>query len=265
MATNTVGIFGTMVINGYTASQLEAANARSQMARALGKIFEKPRLDGPRRKRLHDDIGRRAQQAVLNAYAQTVTARKRTPSYRLGDRYAGGRLRAAIASSSFYEATPRGLTFINRDVLDREAKHWHRLNFGAGARGGGGRRLYEIRWGGLVAATIGFDDGPSKAFGLPEGFFLGPEGRPVPWGSAPRSSQPFVALRKPQRFPTSGIAARRFLDTGVATIARMLPRAYQDYYREIAAHAKSDPSASITRFVTVSPRPQATSSRRRNY
>lgn len=259
---------GSMIVNGYAASMADVSQARSQMLQALGKIFDKPRLDSARKQRLHDAIGRRGQQAVLNSYAQVVTARKRTASYRTtgrSRRYAGGALRRAIASHEFYEATPDGLNFIRRSVLDREAKHWHRLNFGAGARGGGGRTAYQIRWGGLVAATIGFDDGPSKAFGMPEGFFRGPEGAPVPWGAAATSSQPFFATGRKQRFPTQGIAARRFLDTGVGAVAKLLPRAYQDYYREIAAEARKDPTSRMARYVTVSPRPQKTSARRRTY
>lgn len=265
---------GNMVINGMTASMVDVSQARSQMLRNIGRIFANRRVDTERKKRMHAEIGQRGQRAVLNSYAQAVTAHKKVPSYRVGGgrkgRYAGGALRRAIGQSNFYEATATGLNFINRNELDKEAAHWHRLNFGAGDKAGKGRRaqVFQVRWGGLVAATLGLEDGPSPAFGLPVGFWIGGEGA-APGSGIPRvtkfgggSHQAFYPTGTTQRFPTDGIAARRFLDTGVREIARELPRAYEGYYREIYAEAKKDPTSRLRIYTTVSPRPQGHRMRR---
>lgn len=267
-----------MVINSTVASMVDVSQARTKMLQTLGRIFSKPELDTARKTRLHQAIGERGQQAVLNSYAQVVTARKRVPSYRIGSRYAGGALQRAISSSNFFRADGDGLQFINAGQLDTEAKQWHRLNFGAGRRASEGRTrgLYQIRWGGLVAATIGLDDGPSGPVFMPSGFWVGGGeiGRPGTGKAAGQqvrgkstTSQMFMPTRGPARFGTAGIAARRFLDTGVREIAKALPLAYQDYYREIFKEAKNDPTSHMAIHLqgSPSPRPQKVSVRRVNY
>lgn len=214
----------------------------------------------------HRRMGERAQQAVLSSYDQTVTRRKRPASrypYRAdaagkNRRYAGGALRRALADSSFYEASPRGLAIINRRTLNTEARHWARLNAGAGGLGEGSRRRYEIRASNLVIGTLGLDMAPRPAFGVPPGYWLNrseggtfrgvgatfAEGTPASKRTLQNASDPgrvgldefYPTRRRPKRV-TRGIEARNFLDAGVARIAEDLfdwdegyPRLYRNLW-----------------------------------
>lgn len=214
----------------------------------------------------HTTIAENAQRSVLKSYDQVVTRRKgpagRTP-YRLAasspqnERHAGGALRRALASPDFWEATATGIRFVNVELLDREASHWARLNAGAGSRGTGSRRSFEIRWSNLVVASLGMEMNASPSFAIPRGYWfdrgagspVGPGAMPnghdefYPIGEGPRRGTSRVMGRdgegRAQRVPlqrrrmSQGIRARNFLDAGVATIARELPQAYERVYADL--------------------------------
>lgn len=210
-------------------------------------------------RQVHETIGLRAQQAVLNSYAQVVTAQKHVPSYRLADggknqRYAGGKLREALSSAAMVSASERGLRFIDTDVLDAQARHWARLNAGALGIGGGSRRTFDIRWSNFVIAALGINMVPSAGFFVPRGYWWegngpvppGPTGTSqfYPAGSGPRASaqtrlfatgeggarKSIVFQRKRV---SRGIRARNFLDAGVARIAEDLGPAYDRLYKDL--------------------------------
>lgn len=211
-------------------------------------------------RRAHQTIGEAAQRAVLNSYAQVVTARKTVPSYRLesagaNTRYAGGKLKAALGNGRFFVATEHGIEFINIQLLDGAARHWARLNAGAGSVGGGSRRTFDVQWSNLVVASLGLEMNPSAPFTVPKGYWWNPSsGQPVapgangtsqffPLGSGPRSRaraslsassegrRSSVPLQR-QRV-TRGIVARNFLDAGVARIATDLGPAYGRLYQDL--------------------------------
>lgn len=230
-----------------------AAKSTSKQLQAIGRLVAGGH-DNERLTELHQKVGVAAQNRILNAYARNVTAKKLGPSYREGDRYAGGALRRALASPDFFRATPRGLDFINISLLDQEAYHWHRLNFGALPRGQGSTRSYEVRWGGLVAIAIGFNEGPSHEFGMPPGFWIAQEGKAGPRsrhvttgntfypfsrvGSVPGTGVKGSLVRQRAVPVTQGIVARHFLEAGLETIATTLPVAYQEYYRTVFEEAE---------------------------
>jgi hypothetical protein len=124
---------------------------------------------------IHEQIGAQAQQAILSSYD---SARAFSPlSYRVNDRYAGGKLRAAIADPNFYIPQPDGLLFINKGLLDQKAKQWYRLNFGAGLAGHNGhsRDLSLVFAGQNTGLKIGLERfGPSAPFDMPPGVFGNP-------------------------------------------------------------------------------------------
>ncbi len=210
----------------------------------------------------HRDIGLAAQQTVLASYDQVVTAREGPASrggYRAGaGRHAGGVLRRALRSPNFFVATPQGIDFVNVDMLDLEASHWHRLNFGAAPAGSGSHSTYAAYWGGLVIAALGYDQPPSNAFTLPRGFWISAEGK-VQRGSFLRRGQdafyPAGGSRfGPAKVATKGIVARNFLDAGLVRIANELGPAYDGLYHKWwdEASANAGPLAGV---VTVLPAP----------
>lgn len=224
----------------------------------------------------HRGVAELAQQSVLRSYAATVTGRKQAAGrnpYRANaggkmKRYAGGQLRAALADPAHIEVSPSLLSFMDVGILDARAKHWARLNAGALGKGKGSRRRFEMRWGDLTIAAIGVEMSPSAPFTVPRGYWWdGAKGQPVgpheqahgdsefhPMGSGPRKRarsylQGRTADDAVRRVPlqraklSAGIEARNFLDAGVATIARELPKSYDRLYERLfeTAIAKVQP------------------------
>lgn len=89
--------------------------------------------------------------AVKNAFRARVENKKRVASYRVGKgRLSGGALKRAVFHESQVKADGTGITYINQKLLNSEARHWARLNFGAGAAGAKTvqRRTYDLTFGG---------------------------------------------------------------------------------------------------------------------
>jgi hypothetical protein len=174
----------------------------------------------------HTQVAKLMQQAVLEDYdkAKARYGRNIAP-YRLTTRDAGGKLRAALQSNIFYRGTYDGIGFVNVSLLNNTARQWHRLNFGARPAGTYTPRLYQARFGNLVAGSFGYlGEGPSPGFGLPYGFFTR-EGAFYPRG--PR-----------QVIPTRGIRAWNFLDAGPRVLAERIGPAYDGLYRDWYASAQ---------------------------
>lgn len=249
----------TAAIAQALADAVQGANtATAQTLQELGRVIQQG-IAPQEFLTAHQTIGLAAQRAVLNSYAQVVTARKRVPSYRTepdgaNTRFAGGKLKAALSSPRFFVATPTGIQFINVDELDATARHWARLNAGAGAVGGGSRRTFDVRWSNLVVASLGLEMSPSPAFLIPRGYWWdAASGQPAapgatgtsefyPLGTGPRSraratlsaagESGRVNVPLQRRRVTGGIVARNFLDAGVARIATDLGPTYQRLYSD---------------------------------
>lgn len=202
----------------------------------------------------HRAIGAAAQRSVLASYDQTVgrTDRSGAHGYRQTgkfQRYSGGRLRAALASPDFWSADEDGIYFINVDLLNQRAAQWARINFGAGARGGGSRRSFDVRFSDLVVVSLGLNEAARPAFTIPTGYFTDGANGPIVapdrsnppgrafyvYGTGPHARTRYVTndegnrVRIPVvgRKATQGIRARNFLDAGVARIAREIPVQYK--------------------------------------
>lgn len=199
-------------------------------------------------------IGAAAQRSVLASYDQTVgrSDRSGASGYRQTGkfkRYSGGRLRAALASPDFWHADETGIYFINVDLLNQQAAQWARINFGAGARGHGSRRSFDVRFSDLVVVSLGLNEGARPAFTMPTGYFTegangpivapdrsNPPGRAFyVYGTGPHAKTRYVTNDEGERVrvpvvgkkATQGIRARNFLDAGVARIARETPVQYK--------------------------------------
>lgn len=253
----------TADVGAQLVAAVEHANTRtSRQVVALAEVFGRGLAPGERQA-MFQAIGEGARRSVQASYGATVTRRKkaagRYPYQRVhprNRRYAGGKIKEAIRQPNFFRATPDGLDFINVTELNRRARHWARLNAGAGSVGRGSRRRFEVRFSNLVVASLGLEMDPRPAFTMPRGFWFNrEEGQRVAAGANPRGTDEFYPMsevpfgggkprannrlgdkprgRNPRTgrgTPTRGIEARNFLDAGVARIARELPIQYENLY-----------------------------------
>lgn len=182
--------------------------------------------------------------AVLHSYDQTVTARKEFSSYRGSDPHwprLVGTLRRALESGELIVATPQGIAFINEDVLNAEAIHWQRLQFGAGDRAGRPVVPVTIEFQGEPIGFLELTQAPRPAFFMPTGF----------WNDS--GFYPGRSGRK--RTEPSGIGARRFLDAGLVAFQRDFPIVYGDLMVQIQLKTlnsvKAPPSKHVTKKVVI--------------
>jgi hypothetical protein len=260
-----------------------AIQATSKQVVELIDVFSRD-VAAAERKAFFEKLGARAQEAVVGRYNR----QRRGPSgYRAAGqnpkmrRYAGGRMLAALENrDNIYEATAQGITFLpDMDQLDREAKQWYRLNFGA--EPGFGRRpgRFDVSISNVFLFSLGFETGPSGPFRIPRGFWI-EGGRPVEPG-APGSSEYYprkaaaalgldVSSDKaeqkatpgffPGRAAARGITAEHFLDAGLARFAEDirdpgeqgigLQSLYFKFYRRGLANVRPTrpPTVGVTKF-----------------
>lgn len=251
---------------GVAKAYLKAVQEAARQAKDFANELQKP-LDQARQE-MFQRLGENAQRSMLSAYGQLVSKRSTVPSYRSGNgRLSGGVLRRAIGSSEFFTATADGLEWGNTAFLDSEARHWHRINFGAGDRGAGG----DAKEFPVFGTALGFEEGPSPAFSMPPGFWLGPDGK-IQRGGSRFSAENVSGIRGSGAFypsttdvskgggglqaalgragarstrrgrpagwrPTKGIEAANFMNAGLARIARDLPDLYDALTQDLVEGA----------------------------
>lgn len=175
----------------------------------------------------HKNIAAEAQIAVLKSYDERVD---QSHPYRIGDRYSGGALRRALANPEMFVGSYQGIRYMNVAILNREAAHWARLNWGAGPKAASGYPIASAVALSVFGQTLGAlvpSDHPQAGFGIPPGIWVGSEvsGRAVKWGSRPAGFYPTASGPMKQ---TEGIAARRFFDAATGSIAKTLPIEYEN-------------------------------------
>lgn len=270
---STAGINVHLLVSG-AAQAMFAKEVRDELQtyfRQLRNAFDPQSRDSliPRHAMVdtYRQIGASAQRSVRAAYTQRRPQRD-LPAYRTqarharNVRFANGALLRAISAPDFFEATERGLRFINEDRLNREARHWRRLNFGtAGGAAVEPPRQFQLDWGRLVAGThqhIGLTPDIRPAFRIPRGVFVAPGvfypmtevagiartgGTVSVVGSRHNRNQPGGQkvnrrqhLKETGRL-TRGIASTNFLDRGVSAVARqLLPQfseMFHTYYTQV--------------------------------
>lgn len=162
-----------------------AAQAQGEVAKILG-LYGKALTSQYRNRRkrmttINRKVGEDAQRFSLQAYEARVN-QKNTPAYRATangkwHRYAGGKMKKAISDPEFFRAAWDGVYFGNSNVMDRHAKQWYRLNFGAGPKGSTGPYKageYRLRFFGEASgAPVSLREyRPSEAYYMPRGLFL---------------------------------------------------------------------------------------------
>ena len=185
--------------------------------------------------RAHQDIAENMRQAVRSAYETNVENVRKVEPYTRSSRLSG-HLSRVVRRKDLVTADAAGISFVDQNVMDKEAAHWRRLNFGAGEQAGPQSQPHPLRLFGEVLGTASLGEGPSRAFVLPKGFFI-QGGKAVLPHSKYRgagSEGRFVASRKSPYHPavTVGIRGRQFLDAGLEVLERELPIRYSDLLNE---------------------------------
>lgn len=208
---------------------------------------------------VHTGLAIKMQEATVTAYR--THPKRSNPSYRQGqDRYSGGALLAALQDPLFARGSHTGIGFANTALLDREARHWKRLNFGAKGKNqgtiAGPRRM---TWDGVLIAEIDLGvSEPRPGFKLPVGVWTGPGGSPreaagesnsgefYPQGGQGGEGQRHLLsgkgiMGRPDNARiTKGIRAWNFLDAGVQSLAREFGPAYDNLYAGWFASAQKN-------------------------
>lgn len=209
--------------------------------------------------RIHEDIARDAQHAVINAFEARFGG---ADHYRAGQNRLSGKLSPTLRRSDLILATRDGIQYMNRAALDRGAAHWYRLNFGAQPAGRQRDAApYTIRFDGQSLGVLSLAaNRPSRSFKIPRGIWLAgsrpvaPGGRgtaqfyTVKWfyqnvntfspktfkegftelaeGSRKRAKRNIGTVPWMNPKVTRGIRGAHFFDAGVKVIARELPLQY---------------------------------------
>lgn len=191
--------------------------------------------------------------ALVDSYKTTVEERKVVPSYRQGaGRYSGGALLRALEDPSMAVGHARGISYINQALLDLEAKHWKRLNFGAaGHRVSGTKNArFPAYFDSRILFYAGSRAGLRPGFTLPAGRFIDPRsGKRVPYGPSAGSRYSGEPPTTDRFFPggggrgriiqSGGIEGRHFIDAGFEVLARDFGPAIKGLYDKWIFEAKA--------------------------
>jgi hypothetical protein len=164
-----------------------------------------------------------AQRAVVSGWRSRLPLR--SAPYRKGpdpdhDRLSG-KLGEALADESMLRyTTPRGISFLNVQVLNSQARHWYRVNYGAfGPRANPNRpKAYPITVDGHTVMMLQDEHQPSANSWLPRRFMF--EGRDY-----------FTPLRGPADVHGGGHRSALFTDLGFQSIAKNVNRVYGSTFR----------------------------------
>lgn len=154
------------------------------------------------------------------------------------NRNSGGLLRA-IRSKDFVTGDEDGIDFVNRRVMAGSARHWKRLNFGAGEIGdtGGPSPTYKLKYDQRFVADLRFRIPVQPAFMIPKGFFQHGGKKLSPRGEfrGTATGRAFYPRSKVMLSTTVGIRGRHFMEVGLETFAAEFPVAMDRLVRDAVA------------------------------
>ena len=232
-----------VIIGSTNAIARGAAQSMTQLPEVveqLGNTLRRRGLPRAKMKALNLEIARVGQQAVVSGW------RSRLPRNAGGGtgRYAGT-LGPALANPAMLEGTSdRVISFINGDVLDQEAAHWYRINYGAAGPNYSSPNAqradtFVINLNGRPFITLRDDRPPDPTTFFPRQFFWTESNRLVVTG-------PGVVQTN------AGAAPAHFIDLGLQAVAEVFPVAYDAFFRDWLRDAKSQARVRPHNRVTVS-------------
>lgn len=201
-------------------------------------------------KAMYERLGELTVRATVDAYDRSVGANGHATGYRRGtgsNARLTGKLRPPIAGNvngTIYKVVSAPqvnggvrIELFNMKHLSQVAKHWARINFGAGVEGAGDPAdSFTLRMAG-TAEVLSFNSRARPAYRIPKGYwYAGGENvapsRPTP-GEAfflrPKGKATFQQQAKFSR----GFGGRNFLDAGLGAFARALPDEFNDFLVEM--------------------------------
>lgn len=185
----------------------------------LGKALKRNALANSRLLEANERIALSAQRAVLSGY------RSRLPRRGFGgESELSGTLGDALADPGMTEGTTdRVISFSNPQILSQQARHWYRVNYGAAgpafARAGGHEpAAFTVNVGGRPFVTLRDTHRPAALSWLPAAFY---------WNGST-----MIVTRGPATPRGKGSRAARFLDLGLAEVAKEFPVQYDRIFRE---------------------------------
>lgn len=180
----------------------------------LSQALDLRRMPRERLFRTNVDIAEQAHRSVVRGWRTRLPAHT-GPS---GRKRLSGHLERAIADPGNTGATTdRVISFVDTELMDREAKHWYRINYGAaGSRYPESRpqARFTMQLNNSTLASFMDESPPDPKSWIPR-LQRGPDGE-----------RRWVAVPSPY-----GARAARFLDLGHATVARKAPQAYENLWR----------------------------------
>jgi hypothetical protein len=138
--------------------------------------------------RMHEEVAQGAKRAMLQSYHGQVnrTNNRYRPQARLT-----GRLLPAL-EAMVPEVSRDSINLLDTAYLDRIAAHWRRLNYGTeGSIGQKPVPAFPLRFAEGSAGSLMDRTRPRPGFTMPPGFFVGPNGRIVPFSGARAGSDQF--------------------------------------------------------------------------
>lgn len=221
--------------------------------RAMGKAMINMVGDEDNFVKAHEVVANRAREAVLDSYDAKFSDHK---EYRVGQgRLSGGVLRRALEEPSMFTGDARGINIGDRSILNKEAKHWYRLNYGTSGVAPLTPAVSPVlKFGGGTVTTLTDASPRSKPFHMPVGFWRDGEfhvgdiraATRIGYGSA-RASLYATGDQKATRTKESNIAGRRFFDAGLVAITETLPEVYEDLLLQFADRANKEGKGALAR------------------
>lgn len=255
------------VINTTDVMNAVGKSVKTQMGRSFqrwAKAVEEGVIEARNKEmgKINRRVAEEARSAIFQAYSESgigLGAAYRWNDVGRNKRYSHGAMKRAMKSRNLVIGDDRGIGFVDVNYLDRVAKQWYRLNFGALPKGSGGRgpaegsmKLFGKTLSGRLTLN-GF--GPSEPFKVPQ------QGLGT-WSSVPSGSSTSKPLKPAPRgsrngylylyrsggeqktrvkkgmsmeyfmsVPASGIKGKHFLEAGTKVINTRYPKELETLIR----------------------------------
>lgn len=146
----------------------------------------------------------------------------------------------AIENADFVQVSARGIAFGDISILDKTAKQWYRMNYGAAPSGQGSQDTFSGRFSNITVNFV-FNNPPDAGYGLPRGGFKGPDGKWQSKAPGVRDGAFYPLTGSKQEFPTKGNVGYYFLDTGIAKFFELVGLEYGTLFRKITPDRRGRP------------------------
>lgn len=220
-----------VIAKAHAVADHEVEKFIAELTRQMGKIPANKRETANRR------IGKAAEDGLRRGYAMRSNNRN-LPPYRGGAGRNPGALSGVISREGVhFHADSQGVSFLDEDLLTREASHWRRINFGAGDTSV--PKSFPVRPPGRrtsgQAIKLQVPASPQDAFIMPRGRFKDPSSGQFQSFGEPGTGHfyPFrsVLLRGGPRPRRASIQASHFVDEGVRAMATEMSKSYDTMMR----------------------------------